>query len=163
MGNTPCFAPARFLKQFPFIDGVFHNFMDKTIVHVFLGKPKLCSTYSYRLKNEIKVGNINLKRQSVVAGINPPLYHLFPIDKYSSPTIKSRPFVTAMTAFGCPFTCSFCIASRLNYHTRDIKELENEFKAMKKAGIKDKAMMITGFRNVACMMERLLLKTERTL
>jgi len=42
-----------------------------------------------------------------------------------------------MTAFGCPFTCSFCIASRLNYHTRDIKELEKEFKAMKKVGIKE--------------------------
>lgn len=137
MGNTPCFAPARFLKQFPFVDGIFHNFMDKKIVSVLIGKPKLCTTCSYRSKKEIKIGHINLKSQIVVTGINPPLYHLFPITHYSSPTIKSKPFITAMTAFGCPFTCSFCIASRLNYHTRDIKELKKEFKEMKKAGIKE--------------------------
>ncbi|MFZ2206215.1 MAG: radical SAM protein [Microgenomates group bacterium] len=133
MGNTPCFAPTRFLKQFPFVDGIFHNFMDKTIISALIGKPKLCPTCSTRSK----IGTVNLKNQRIVDGINPPLYHLFPIAHYSSPTIKSKPFITAITAFGCPFTCSFCIASRLNYHTRDLTELEKEFKAMKKAGIKE--------------------------
>lgn len=133
MGNTPCFAPARFLKQFPFVDGIFHNFMDKTIISALIGKPKLCPTCSTRSK----IGTVNLKSQRIVDGINPPLYHLFPITHYSSPTIKSKPFITAITAFGCPFTCSFCIASRLNYHTRDLTELEKEFKAMKKVGIKE--------------------------
>lgn len=137
MGNTPAFAPMRFLTQFPFIDGIFHNFMDKSILHVLKGRPHLSDTTSYRNKREIVVGHINFIKQSVVTGINPPLFTLFPIDKYSSPTIKTKPFITAMTAFGCPFTCSFCIASRLNYHTRDLKELEREFVAMKKAGIRE--------------------------
>lgn len=137
MGNTPCFAPARFLKQFPFVDGIFHNFMDKTIISALTGKPKSCATCSYRSRNKLQIGSINLKSQGSVTGINPPLYHLFPISNYSSPTIKAKPFITAMTAFGCPFTCSFCIASRLNYHARDMKELEREFKAMKRAGIKE--------------------------
>lgn len=137
MGNTPTFAPLRFLTQFPFVDGIFHNFMDKTIISVLGGRPQFCKTCSYRSKKKIVLGHINLGGQKIISGIRPPLYKLFPIDRYSSPTIKARPFITAMTAFGCPFTCSFCIASRLNYHTRDLDELEREFVAMKKIGIKE--------------------------
>lgn len=137
LGNTPCFAPARFLKQFPFVTGILHNFMDKTVVSAFKGKPHLCKTCSYRSQGKIVVGSINFESRHTVDGISPPLYHLFPINNYSSPTMKSKPFITAMTAFGCPFTCSFCIASRLAYHTRDIAEIEREFREMKKRGIRE--------------------------
>ena len=139
MGNTPAFAPARFLKQFPFIDGVLHNFMDKTLKNALIGKPYLCSTCSYRKKkDDYSIGHINLTHSGKpIDGINPPLYHLFPIDEYKTPLMKKHPFITAITAFGCPFTCSFCIASRLNYQNRDLNEVKKEFKAMKKAGIKE--------------------------
>lgn len=137
LGNTPCFAPARFLKQFPFVTGVLHNFMDKTVVSVFRGRPHLCKTCSYRNRTKTVIGSINFQNRHVIDGIAPPSYDLFPIHNYSSPTIKSKPFMTTMTAFGCPFTCSFCIASRLNYQTRDLKEIEKEFVAMKKVGIKE--------------------------
>lgn len=137
LGNTPCFAPARFLKQFPFVTGVLHNFMDKAVVSAFKGNPHRCKTCSYRSNGKTIIGSINFDTKLVVDGIAPPLYHLFPLDNYSSPTIKSKPFITAMTAFGCPFTCTFCIASRLNYHTRDISEIERELKAMKKIGIRE--------------------------
>lgn len=137
LGNTPCFAPARFLKQFPFVTGVLHNFMDKLVVSIFKGRPHRCKTCSYRSNGKTVIGSINFDTKLIIDGIAPPLYHLFPLANYSSPTIKSRPFITAMTAFGCPFTCSFCIASRLTYHVRDIHEIEREFKAMKKAGVKE--------------------------
>ncbi len=144
-GNTPTFAPQRFLTQFPFVNGVLHNFMDKTIIQAFNGKPNMCKTCSYRNRKGISVGRINFTSQTIVTGIKPPLYGLFPIQRYSSPIIKSKPFITAMTAFGCPFTCSFCIASRLNYHTRDLKELEREFMAMKKSEIREISFLDSTF------------------
>ena len=145
LGNTPTFAPKRFLTQFPFINGILHNFMDKTIIHVLSGRLHLCKTCSYVKKGEIKVGQINLDTQTIITGINPPLYGLFPIHKYSSPLMKEKPFITAITAFGCPFNCSFCIASRLNYNMRDLKELEKEFTAIKKNGIKEISFLDSTF------------------
>lgn len=145
LGNTPTFAPKRFLTQFPFIDGVLHNFMDRSIVNVFMGKPHLCKTCSYFKKGQVKIGHINFDNKTVIAGIKAPQYHLFPIKNYSSPLMKKTPFITAITAFGCPFTCSFCIASRLNYQTRDLSELQNEFLSMKKNGINEIAFLDSTF------------------
>ena len=136
LGNTPCFAPSRFLVQFPFVDGIFHNFMDVSLLQALLGKLNLCGTCSYRVKNKIKIGVVNFgQKKGEIKGIHPPLYHLFPLNRYSSPLIKKKPFITMMTAFGCPFACSFCIASRLNHHTRNLEELKKELLAIKKAGI----------------------------
>lgn len=138
LGNTPCFAPVQFLKQFPFIDGIFHNFMDKSLKNVFIGKPNLCKTFSYRKGSKFSIGQVNLAHpQAVINGINPPLYGQFPFKNYSSPVIKNRPFITIITTFGCPFSCSFCIASRLDYHPRDIGEIQKEMKTMKKIGIRE--------------------------
>ncbi len=139
MGNTPAFIPSYFLKKYPFIKGVIHNFYDPKIYDFLTKKNKNCQSISYKEKNEkIKFGKINyLPVSKEISLFKPPQYHLFPLLKYSTPFIKRKPMITAMTSFGCPFNCKFCVASALNYYPRPIKDLEKEFDVMKKAGIKE--------------------------
>jgi len=37
-----------------------------------------------------------------------PARHLLPLDKYSAPLVKYKPFMTILTSRGCPFKCTFC-------------------------------------------------------
>ena len=139
IGNTPAFLPQFFLKKYPFIDGVIHNFFDLKILDFFINNDLNCESISYKLKNgQFKFGKINfLKPLSEVKLNKPPLYHLFNLDKYSTPFIKNKPMVTMMTSFGCPFHCKFCVASALNYYSRHIEDIKKEFDTAKKFGIKE--------------------------
>lgn len=139
IGNTPTFNPSYFLKNYGFITGIIHNFFDNRIKDFLFKKNLECESISYREnKNKFKIGKINyLKPLTEVILPNPPQYHLFPLKNYSTPFIQEKPMVTAMTSFGCPFHCKFCVASALNYYPRTIKDLEEEFDAMKKNQIKE--------------------------
>lgn len=139
IGNTPCFRPEFFLKKYSFVGGIIHNFFNPSIVDYLIGKNTECESISYRNKDHsLHLGKINcLKPMSVVRLAKPPQYHLFPIGKYSTPIIRNKPMMTAMTSFGCPFNCKFCIASALTYYRRDIRDLKKEFDEMKKSGVKE--------------------------
>ncbi len=138
LGNAPANKPEFFFKKYKFVDGIIHNFFDHRIFNYLINNQE-CKSVSLRQKNgRIKFGLINfLPSGSTVIGLKPPQYRLFPLAKYSSPTFKHRPAVTAMTTFGCPFNCRFCVAGRLNYYQRDIKELKQEMEEIKKNGIKE--------------------------
>ncbi len=138
LGNAPANKPGFFFKKYKFVDGVIHNFFDHMIFNHLIYNQE-CKSVSFRQKDgRIKFGRINfLPSGSTVAGLKPPQYRLFPLEKYSSPTFKHKPAVTAMTTFGCPFHCCFCVAGRLNYYQRDIKELKQEMEEIKKNGVKE--------------------------
>jgi radical SAM superfamily enzyme YgiQ (UPF0313 family) len=138
LGNAPAFKPKLFLQQYPFIDRIIHNFLDSRILPFVLEHIKECETISFKKDNKIKIGKVNyLKPLSKIKNVKPPQYNLFPIKKYTTPIAQKTPLVTTLTSFGCPFHCHFCVGSALNYHQRNIKELEREFNEMEKNGIKE--------------------------
>lgn len=139
VGNTPAFKPDFFLKNFPFIKGIIHNFFDTSILDFLINLNKKSLSISYRIgKNNIKTGSINAyKYLTEISLPNAPQYKLFPLKLYSTPIMKSGPMTTMMTSFGCPFNCKFCIASSLSYYKRKLIDLKHEFNAIKKAGIKE--------------------------
>ena len=120
------------------MDGIIHNFFDNKILEFILDKYSQCNTISFRKNGHLKIGKINyLKPLSRIVNVNPPQYNLFPLKKYTTPIAVKKLFITALTSSGCPFNCQFCVGSALNYHQRDIKELEREFDEMRKNGIKE--------------------------
>lgn len=139
MGNTSSFLPDYFLKKYFFVRGIIHNFFDEKIKDFLLKKEINCQSISYKIKkNRFILGKINyLKPLSIIKFKNPPQYHLFPLNRYSTPFIKKKPMTTMMTSFGCPFHCKFCVASSLSYYKRDFFDIKNEFEEIKKNKIKE--------------------------
>jgi radical SAM superfamily enzyme YgiQ (UPF0313 family) len=139
MGNTPAFKPDFFLKHFPFVKGIIHNFFDTSIFDFLIDHDKKSPSISYRIgKKGYKIGSINAyKYLSEISLPNTPQHNLFPMKLYSTPIMKNKPMTTMMTSFGCPFNCKFCIASSLSYYKRKLIDLKHEFDAIKKSGIKE--------------------------
>lgn len=162
LGNTPCFEPKRFLSEFPFVNGIVHNFLDHTVRNIISYRYGRCPTLSFRSKEGITIGRINPKQKnSIIKGIPPPRYDLLSFSAYQTPLTRRRPMTTVLTSFGCPFSCSFCIASRLDYHMRDTEDLKAEFNTIKKHGIKELFFEDSTFNTNAAYLEqvcRLLIK-----
>lgn len=138
LGNTPSFDPHFFLTKYPFVAGIIHNFFGPNLADFFIKNSSPPSYISYRKNKKIIPGTINfLKTNTLPPQKHPPQYHLFPIKKYSSPLAQKKPLVTMLTSFGCPYQCKFCIASQLNYFSRNITDLKIEFDAIKKNNIKE--------------------------
>lgn len=69
--------------------------------------------------------------------VGKPPHHLFRSYDYRFPFAKKTPFASLLVDFGCPFNCSFCVMSGLNYHRRPLDEVAAELDALKLMGIKE--------------------------
>ncbi|PIZ61675.1 hypothetical protein COY16_06225 [Candidatus Roizmanbacteria bacterium CG_4_10_14_0_2_um_filter_39_13] len=138
VGNTPVFRPEYFLKTYSFVTGIFHHFFDTAILDAIVYKKHNSPSISSCSNGKINFGKVNyLPRLSEIKIPHPPQHHLFPLHTYSTPLSKRHPIATMLTAFGCPFTCKFCIASALDFYPRNVKDLEIELDSMKKNGVKE--------------------------
>jgi len=138
LGNTPAFKPLHFLRTYDFLTGIFHNFFDTRIRDEILEKSPSIESISTNKKGKHHIGKVNfLPHNHQLPLISPPQYDLFPLAKYTTPIAKRSPMATVLTGFGCPFTCKFCIASAIDFHPRQIKDLENEFDELQKKGVKE--------------------------
>jgi anaerobic magnesium-protoporphyrin IX monomethyl ester cyclase len=135
MGNTPAFMPRQFLEEFPYVDAIFHNFFDEEIPLAILGKPFKGLCISYKKDGEIHVGSVNGLQKVDLP--NPPQHSLFPLNSYGTMFSKLKPMTTSILTYGCPFRCVFCIGGAINYKPRSIENIQMEFEAMKKTGIKE--------------------------
>ena len=138
LGNTPTFRPLHFMKTYDFVTGIIHNFFDTQICDVIFGEKKTIKSMTTRDEKEIIKGTVNyLKPNEKIIFPKAPKHHLFPLEKYTTPLVKRTPMATVLTAFGCPFTCKFCIASALDFHARRAEDLKIEFDSLKKNNVKE--------------------------
>jgi len=137
MGNIASFKTLEIMKKYPFVKGIIHNFYDSAIEKFFL-KGKLTKSITVKKDGKIIEGKVNILKPFSTVKLNGiPQYKFFPLEKYETPFIKKRPMITAMTSFGCPFHCKFCIASSLVYYFRDLNEIKREFDEIKRNNIKE--------------------------
>ncbi len=66
-----------------------------------------------------------------------PRHELFPNSKYTYPFVRRAPFVTVLTDYGCPYSCTFCIMSRLGHKHRGVKNVMEELAHVNALGIKE--------------------------
>jgi anaerobic magnesium-protoporphyrin IX monomethyl ester cyclase len=66
-----------------------------------------------------------------------PYHELFLKLKYRYPFTTGRKYCTALTSFGCPFKCSFCIMGKLSYKMRELQSIMEELKYIKSLGVKE--------------------------
>lgn len=135
VGNLPVFMPREFMELYPFVDGIFHSYLDPEIPLLLLGKRIVGNSITYRLRGNFHLGKINAVRPVNLG--HAPLYAKFPLKKYGTMFSKKTPLATSLLTYGCPFRCSFCIQSEIGYVPRDIDDIRMEFAAMEKAGVKE--------------------------
>lgn len=138
LGNFPSFEPIFFLKKYPFVTGIIHNFFEPKIADYLLKQVNPPSSISYKKNKKYIIGKTNCFSQKEIPSlIHPPQYQLFSLKKYSSPLSLKKPFTTVLTSFGCPYNCQFCVGSCLKFIPRNIDDLKKEFDAIKSAKIKE--------------------------
>lgn len=154
MGNVPAFRPKEFLMEFLYVKGIFHNFFSDEIVPFLQGQMKNSKSISHRNEDaSIHVGEINhwgalpggKHRSKGLLEVPPPDFAAFPMEAYTTPLSMRTPVATVITAFGCPYTCKFCVASTLNWYNRSLKSLEAEFDDLAQAGVRELFFMDSTF------------------
>ncbi|OGV55981.1 MAG: hypothetical protein A2017_07900 [Lentisphaerae bacterium GWF2_44_16] len=79
----------------------------------------------------------NARLKSRKMEIPVPLYELFPEHLYRYPFVRSLPFATVLTSYGCPFQCAFCVMPGIGFKSRSTENILPELDYLKKRGIRD--------------------------
>lgn len=69
--------------------------------------------------------------------IPPPRIDQFPRELYSFPFVLHEPFMTVLSDFGCPYSCTFCPVSTLGFKLRPIEEVLDELHRLWDAGYRE--------------------------
>jgi len=66
-----------------------------------------------------------------------PRHDLFPLDVYHHPNARNHPFSACTHSTGCPYTCDYCIYSKVPYRERSKDAVIAEFAFLKSIGVKE--------------------------
>ena len=66
-----------------------------------------------------------------------PRHDLFASRHYRFPFVRHREFATVLSDYGCPFSCTFCIMSKIGYQFRPVDNILEELRFLKKIGKKE--------------------------
>jgi uncharacterized radical SAM superfamily protein len=125
-GSIFLFIGKELMEKFPFIDAALLDFTNRDILHFLSGGYGRIAKMFYRMD-----GKLVLRRGDPGDGqfsFPVPLHSLFDCKHYRFPffVFGSRRFVTTIASLGCPFKCSFCVASRIRYRRRETENLMQE-------------------------------------
>lgn len=128
--------PKGWMEDHSFIDAVIMDFTSPDIVSYLEDRIDAISSIVYRSENGIK--NINfIRSKNEEFDLPIPRHDLFKSKSYRFPFVRHKEFATVLTEYGCPFKCSFCIMSTLGSRYRNVENVVQEFKALKKLGKKE--------------------------
>ena len=126
----------RAFKIQPYLDAIFLDFSTPDLI-------------SYLIKKDKKpINNLLYKEgKTIIEGpeihgygafrMPVPRWDLFHLDNYSFPFALKTKLATILTDFGCPFKCSFCPMSGVGFKLREIENVIEELKLLKKLGVNE--------------------------
>jgi uncharacterized radical SAM superfamily protein len=66
-----------------------------------------------------------------------PRYDLFPYRKYRIPHGRRVPYAGVLASYGCPYRCDYCIGGELGFKLRDLDNLIEELRYLKRIGVRE--------------------------
>ena len=133
-GDVVCAHPKRAMEELPFVAGVLRDYTSPALAQHLEGRPP-------------EDGALVLRGQEVVPPraarpgapylIPIPRWDLFPPGYYRLPFLRSPPFASVGASFGCPHACGFCTAAPLAWKMRDLDNLFDELRFLKRAGYRE--------------------------
>jgi radical SAM superfamily enzyme YgiQ (UPF0313 family) len=122
-------SSADYIVKYEWLTGIITDFYKPGVISYINGKK---NTEGLLLDHGIEVS----KTKKSELKLDIPKHHLFNNIKYRMPFASKFPMATILTNYACPFPCTFCIMSHLEFKTRSAENIIEELKAVKKQGIK---------------------------
>ena len=134
-GNLALFEHTALFKNYPFIDVALLDYTTPD--------------YSLFLKGErenlFRISFKNEKKEQVVFDRKPPRNFAYPLplhtafknSLYHLPVAVRHPSTVVITGAGCPHSCEFCVASEINYRSRNTDNVLEELHYLQSAGFKE--------------------------
>jgi len=128
-------------KSAPWLDAIALDFMSDSLVNFFrtkLNNEDLNYQDVLDLRGQLdlsKYSNIRTKGSEIEIPI--PRYELFLNTKYRYPFVRSRPFASILTDYGCPWKCKFCVMTEIGFKHRSVQNILEELDYIHKLGIRD--------------------------
>lgn len=129
--------PRDLLRDNTCIDAAIFDFISSDILHYLKGEEEKISNMVFRKGGEIISRREKPEGEGRVFSIPLPRHELFLNKRYRFPFVRRYPFTALITNFGCPFSCSFCIANKLFFKYRRPKEVLEELSYIASLGIKE--------------------------
>lgn len=126
----------KWLKDHPFIDAAILDFTSEDIISYLEGNNESINSMVYRTSEGIS-GTKPVRTRNEDFYVPVPRHDLFASRNYHFPFVRHKEFATVLTDYGCPFRCSFCVMSTLGYRYRNVENVIDELRELKRLGKKE--------------------------
>ncbi len=126
----------KFFAAYPFLDAAILNFTSSDVVGFLKGERGEFNNLTYRMPD----GSLSCgahRQQKGEFSLPIPRYDLFPFKKYRIPHGLRLPYAGILTDYGCPFHCDYCIGGELGFRLRNIHNVMDEMRELKRLGVKE--------------------------
>lgn len=134
LGDVASFAPQETLRKTRSFDGFVQNFADPSLVRLPNGDGTGVNSIVLRRGEQIDVHPID-RREPMRYGM--PRHALFPLHRYRMPFTRWEKTTTVLTAYGCPFPCTFCASRSLPHQLRPIGDVVAELVHIRDLGVRE--------------------------
>lgn len=126
----------KFFAEYPFLDAAILSFISDDIVRYLKGEAGTFNHISFRKGDgTVEKGALQFPKGEFYLPI--PRYDLFPFRKYRIPHGLRLPYAGIITDYGCPFHCDYCIGGELGFRLRDMENVLEEMRELKRLGVRE--------------------------
>lgn len=134
LGDVASFSPQETLRKTSAFDGLVQNFADPSLSRLASGDDTRVNSVVLRRGERIEVRAID-RRDPMQYGM--PRHELFPLHRYRMPFTRWEKTTTVLTAYGCPFPCTFCASRSLPHQLRPIADAVAELTHVQELGVRE--------------------------
>jgi len=135
-GSVFLFEARRFFEAAPWLDAAILDLASPEVVDLVLGVDREYSNMARRTAAGLSLPPASPRP---VQGFSIPIprHDLFPHRRNRSPLARRRPMALVVTSLGCPYNCRFCVAGSIPYRSRNVDNVMDELRLLKKLGIRE--------------------------
>ncbi len=121
-----------------FVDGIFTSpvMFDFKELENFANKEDFKASDHAGFRNKEFYQRVDLKTPTQIQ-LSIPRHEVFQHSQYKWPFSHHFKYTTIFTAWGCPYSCSYCILNKFPNYWRDSREILEEMRYVKKLGVKE--------------------------
>ncbi len=124
--------PEKFLDAHSWLDGIITDFFLGGSLEYFKGEFHKVRGLVFKRNGHI----INNPSNGSLVNIPTPLHDKFKNKLYRYPFATGYPMATVLTNYACPYPCTFCIMSTLQFKSRTAEEVIKELEVLRELGTK---------------------------
>lgn len=122
------------IKDYAWLDGIITDFYKSGPLQYIENSPGKIE--GLVLKKDIQSVESSIEKYRKVVEISIPKHELFNNSKYRMPFVTGYPMATVLTNYACPYPCTFCIMSHLEFKSRSASSIIKELLMLKDMGIR---------------------------